>query len=223
MQFHIKISNLKTVDELEGSWTNEDYIALLKVYGYAEAEQVNPNELREYLFMAIADYEPNEAAALLLEYKLSEELEEGQIHNISHEMEREKVAENYSDITLHKALFEVNQLLYKAFNGTFPPTKATVIIFEMKDADNTEITNEMVIQGLSKGLAENNLIHRLFDEQLAGKVAFPEADGIVWDIQSKGSAQYVLTTSEKWIGRDDFREMEFEAEVTPFEEETEED
>lgn len=223
MHFNIKISNIKTVEELEGSWTNEDLIALLKVYGYAEAEQVKATELREYLFMAIADYEPNEAAALLLEYKLSEELEEGQIHNISHEMEREKVAENYSDIHLHKALFEVNQLLYKAYNGTFPLTKATVINFEIKDADNTEITSELVIQALSKGLAENNLIHRLFDEQLEGKVAFPEADGIVWNLQNKENAQYVLTTSEKWIGRDDFMEMEFEAEITPYEEETEED
>ncbi len=223
MHFNIKISNLKTVEELEGSWTNEDLIALLKVFGYAEAEQVKATELREYLFMAIADYEPHEAAALLLDYRLSEELEEGQIHNISHEMEREKVAENYSDINLHKALFEVNQLLYKAYNGTFPLTKATVILFEMKEAENTELTNEFVVQALSKGLADNNLIHRLFDEQLAGKVAFPEADGIVWDLQSKGNAQYVLTTSEKWIGRDDFSEMEFEADVIPYEEETEED
>ncbi|MBA3985447.1 MAG: hypothetical protein H0X63_02470 [Flavobacteriales bacterium] len=223
MQFNIKISNLKTIDELEGSWTNEDLIALLKVFGYAEAEQVNASELREYLFMAIADYEPNEAAALLLEYRLSEELEEGQIHNISHEMEREKVAENYSDITMHKALFEVNQLLYKAYNGTFPLTKATVITFEMQDSENTEITKDLIIQALSKGLSPSNLIHRLFDEQLEGKIAFPEAEGIVWELQEKGNSQYVLTTSEKWIGKEDFMEMVFDAEVLPFEEETEED
>ena len=52
--------------------------------------------------MAIADFEPTDAAAIVLDYKLSEVLAEGQIHNLSHEMLREKVSENYSDIFIHK-------------------------------------------------------------------------------------------------------------------------
>jgi hypothetical protein len=39
--------------------------------------------LPELLEMAISDYEPNEAAEIVLAYKLGEELNEGQIEQIS--------------------------------------------------------------------------------------------------------------------------------------------
>ncbi|NCT18996.1 MAG: hypothetical protein COZ75_12190 [Flavobacteriaceae bacterium CG_4_8_14_3_um_filter_34_10] len=223
MQYIVKINSLKTVEELENAWKTSDYIQLLKLFGYAEADQVNEKELKDYLYMAIADYETNEAAAIVLEYKLSEALVEGQIDNLSHEMTREKVAENYSDIFLHQALFNTNQLLYKAYNGKFPLTKATIITFELQGEEAIEITKDIVLQALSAGLSDSNLLHRLFEEQLEGKVAFPEADGIIWNLQSKGNATYQITTSEKWIKKDDFKEMQFEATVTPFEEEVDED
>lgn len=221
MQYTVKINNVKTVDELEDSWNNSDFTELLKKFDYAEAENLKQNELRDYLFMAISDFEPTEAAQLTLEYKLSEELTEGQIDNLSHEMLREKVSENYSDINLHKTLFAVNQLLYKAYNGKFPATKATVVDLELKGEDETEMTKEIVLMALRTGLPESNLINRLFKEQLEGETAFPEAEGILWDLQSKGNSQYVLTTSEKWLKKDEFENMEFESTVTPFVEKTE--
>jgi hypothetical protein len=45
---------------------------------------------------------------------------------------------------------------------------------------------------------------------------FPEAEGIIWDLQNKGTAQYLVTTSEKWINSKDFSNMEFECNVIPF-------
>ncbi|PKP26564.1 MAG: hypothetical protein CVU03_03235 [Bacteroidetes bacterium HGW-Bacteroidetes-2] len=223
MQYTIKINSLKAVDELENAWKDSDYTILLKLFGYAEAEQINKNEIKDYLYMAIADYEPNEAAALVLEYKLSEELVEGQIDNLSHEMTREKVSENYSDIFLHQALFNVNQLLYKAYNGKFPLTKATIINFEIQGDEATEISKEIAVQALSAGLSSSNLLHRLLEDQLQGKTAFPEAEGIIWNLQSKGNGTYVITTSEKWIKKEDFKEMQFEASVTSYEEEVDVD
>jgi hypothetical protein len=47
--------------------------------------------------MAISDYEPHEAAAIVLDYKL-EELNEGQIEQISHNMLIDKVCEEYPEI-----------------------------------------------------------------------------------------------------------------------------
>lgn len=221
MQYTVIINSVKTVDELEDSWNNTDFTELLKKFDYVEAENLKQDELRDYLFMAISDFEPTEAARLALEYKLSEELTEGQIDNLSHEMLREKVSENYSDINLHKTLFAVNQLLYKAFNGKFPATKATVVDLELKGEDETEMTKEIVLMALRRGLSESNLMNRLFKEQLDGDAAFPEAEGILWNLQKKGNSQYVLTTSEKWLKKDEFENMEFESIVTPFVEKTE--
>jgi len=108
MKYRVKINSVKTIEELDGAWTNADFIELLKRFDYEDAGKINQNELKDYLFMAIADFEPTDAAAIVLDYKLSDVLNEGQIVNLSHEMLREKVSENYSDIYIHKLLFNVN-------------------------------------------------------------------------------------------------------------------
>lgn len=225
MKYFVKINFFKTVDEFEGTWTNADYIELLKKFGFAAAEKEPVNALKEMLFMAITDFEPKEAAAIMLDYKLSDVLTPGQIYNLSLEMTREKVSEKYADIYIHKTLFNINELLYKAYNGKFPAAKATVVEFEMKPehTEETEITGELVLKAFSAGLSDSNLINRLFKEQLEGLSAFPEAEGIVWDMLDKGNNQYIMTTSERWIGDEDFESREFEGLATPFIQNTEEE
>src|SRR5690606_31956433 len=114
MKYLVKINDVKSTDELDGAWTNDDFKELLARFEYPDAEQLKSSELKEYLFMAISDFEPSEAAAIMLDYKLSDILTEGQIDNLSHEMLRAKVFENYSEIDLHQDFFNINQLLYKA-------------------------------------------------------------------------------------------------------------
>lgn len=184
MKYLVKINNVKSIEELEGAWSNIDFEELLTRFEYPDAEQLKPTELKEYLFMAISDFEPNEAAAILLDYKLSDVLADGQIDNISHEMLRVKVCENYTEIDLHQDLFNINQLLYKAYNGKFPLAKATVVLFEItgKNYDAEEVTKETALKAISYGLSENNLLNRLLRDQLEGRTSFPEAEGIVWDL-----------------------------------------
>jgi hypothetical protein len=174
MKYKVKINSVKTVDELEGAWSTKDFIALLEKFGYTDATKLNQNELRDYLFMAITDFDPVEAAAILIDYKLSEVLTEGQTDHLSQEMFRVKVAENHSDIYIHKILFNINQLLYKAYNGKFPYTRANVIEFEMRPEhdEETELTKETVLKALSISLSESSLLNRLLKDQTEGKVAF---------------------------------------------------
>jgi len=218
MKYAVKINSIRTVEELEGSWNNADLTALLSKFDYTEADKLKPDELKEYLSMAITDFEPEESAAIVLEYRLSDVLTEGQIHNISHEMTREKVSENYSDIAIHKILFDVNQLLYKAYNGKFPLAKANVIDFEMKaeNEEEPEVTKALILQAFENGFTDRNLIKRLFKDQLEGIAPFPESEGILWELKIKGNGQYMITTSEKWINNEDFKNMEFESDVSPF-------
>jgi hypothetical protein len=219
MKYLVKIQKVISVDELEGAWTDDDFKELLVRFEFSDAGQLKTSELREYLFMAISDYEPNEAAVILLDYKLSDALAEGQIDNLSHEMLRVKVSENYTDIRLHHELFNINQLLYKAYNGKFPQAKANIVQFEIKGEHNAqvEITKEIVLKALSQGLSENNLMNRLLGDQLEGRSPFPEAEGIVWDMENKGNDMYSITISEKWLSKNDFTHMEYECTVRPFE------
>jgi len=219
MKYFLTINDVKTTDELDRAWNNDDYKELLARFEYPDAEQLKPSELKEYLFLAISDFEPNEAAAILLDYKLSDVLAKGQIENLSHEMLRVKVFENYSDIDLHHDLFNINQLLYQAYNGKFPKGEVNIVQFEIKGEANApeEITKETALKALSCGLSENNLLNRLLGDQLEGRTAFPEAEGIVWDLQNKGRHVYSMTISEKWLTKNDFTKQEYECTVQPFE------
>lgn len=215
MKYHIIINSVKTVDELKNAWTNDDYNVLLEKFGLEGSNESSTSELLELLFMAISDFEPEEAAAIILDYKLSEQLNENQIEQISHEMLLDKISEEYADISLHHQLFNINQLLHKAFNGTFPNAKATVVEFEI--TPNKDITKEVVLKAFDKTLANNNVIKRLFSNHLAGKEAFDEAESIVWDLTSVGENSYTLTTSEYWMSRDEFKDAEFDATIVEFE------
>lgn len=111
MKFHIKVNSAKTIEEIENYWSNEDYSKLLELFSFPDANTIKPENLREMLFMAITDFEPNEVATTVLTYKLSESLNEGQIAQISHDMLLDKVCEEYPEIELHCDLFSINQLL----------------------------------------------------------------------------------------------------------------
>ena len=120
MKYKISIEKVSNVDEIREYWTKEDYIQLLKKFDFPDAEDSDPENLRELLFMAISDFEPSEAALLVLDYQLGEQLSEGQIEQISNDMLIDTVCEEYPEMELQAPLFHVNQLLFKAFNGKFP-------------------------------------------------------------------------------------------------------
>ncbi|WP_178984550.1 hypothetical protein [Winogradskyella helgolandensis] len=215
MKYHIIINSVKTVDELKDAWTNEDYIVLLEKFGLEDVSESSTSELIELLFMGISDFEPEEAAAILLDYKLSDQLNENQIEQISHEMLLDKISEEYADISLHHQLFNINQLLHKAYNGTFPNAKATVVEFEI--TPNKDITKEVVLKAFDKTLANNSVIKRLFSNHLAGKEEFNEAESIVWKLTKTDDNSYKLITSEYWMSRDEFNDAEFDVTVIEFE------
>lgn len=217
MTYNMIINSVKTVEEFKDAWTNADYVELLDRFGFPDAKDSKPEELKDLLFMAISDFEGPEAAAILLDYKFSEHLNEGQIDQMSHDMLLDKISEEYSDISLHHELFNINQLLFKAYNGTFPSAKATIIEFEI--TPNKDVTKEVLLKVLDHTLANNNVIKRLFSDQLAGKEAFDEAEDIVWQLKATGDNSYIMTTSEYWISRDEFKDAEFDATIVLFEEE----
>lgn len=209
MNFTIKLKKIKTIDKIDGYWTSEDYVNLLELFEFDDAKSIAENELLEMLYMAITDMEPEEAAAVLLTYKFEDILNEGQIENLSHEMLDDKVAEEYPNIALHYPLFNINQLLYKAFNGKFPRTLASVIDLEIVFKGKIEVTKEVVVRTISDLLSENSLLKRLFDEQLDASHELKDAEHIIWELKSAGENNYQIITSDYWINRDDFELEEF--------------
>lgn len=223
MNYKIELKRVDTVDEVEGYWKSDDYVQLLEKFNFPDAATIMKENLEEMLAMAISDFEPNEAAEIVLTYKLADELSEGQIQQISHNMLIDKVCEEYPEIHLHARLYHVNQLLYKAFNGKFPSAKASVVHFSITpDKDDLEkvLTKENVLKLLNNGLSDRNLIKRLFDDQMTQNIPFPTAEGIVWELNTVDNLNYSLVTSENWINKEDFISSEFESVLEEIEQES---
>jgi len=148
--------------------------------------------------MAITDFEPNESAQILLTYKLSKELNEGQIQSLSNEMINDRVAEEYPEPALHFALFNINQLLYRAYNGVFPNTEASIIDMEIIPVteSDVEIDKEILIKALGAGLKDNNLIKRLFEGQISGDELFSDAAKTIWKMEKIKENNNQLITSK---------------------------
>ncbi|BDU23662.1 hypothetical protein [Flavobacterium sp. GSB-24] len=213
MNYQVVINNIDTVNEVEGYWSDEDLIALLEKFNYPDGATADKSSLPELLEMAISDYEPNEAAQIVLEYKLGDQLSEGQIEQISNNMLIDKVCEEYPEIHMQGTLFHVNQLLFKAYNGKFPNAKASVVHFSMTptDGEAQKLTPENVLKLLNNGLSDRNLIKRLFENQISQNIPFPEAESIIWELTTEDNINYDLVTSENWINKDDIEESEFES------------
>ena len=210
------IKEVQTVDEIKEFWTNEDYVQLLEKFDYPNADDTGSESLRELLFMAITDFEPSEAAGIVLKYKLGEKLTDGQIDQISNDMLQDKVCEEYPEMELQAPLFHINQLLFKAYNGKFPSSSATIIKCLITSQDETEMSldKEMILRILNDGLSDRNIVKRLFEEQLKGNLEFPEAENIIWDLQNTEKDKYRIITSGNLIKKDEIISSEWEGELT---------
>lgn len=219
MKIGVKIDDFKTVNELDFYWELQDYKNLLKEFDYPDADKLKDAEVMDFLKLAISDYEPADAAEIVLTYKMSDKLNEGQIQNIAHDMLNEKVAEQYAEPAFHFDLFNINQFLRKAYNGKFPDTEASVITATFDGVDlDSEMTKEILIKSLCGGLTDGNLIHRLFEAQVKGEIAFTDAEKVIWNYKKTGDKTMEIVTSKKWIEKEDFGNIDYEVEIVFFEE-----
>ena len=221
LKFTIKIKTFEVLESIPVAWSEADYRELLELFNFPDAQSVKSTELREMCLMSITDFEPAEAAAILLKYRLGESLNAGQIQQLSHDMQHDKISEEYPDIPLHYQLYNVNQLLRAAYNGTFPNTKAVMVEFDLlpgEGAQDVTIDKEIVLKALAGGLPDNALIKRLYSEHLAGNESFDDAEGILWEMQVATTAEnhsIQVFSSEYWL--DDLSgATEFETEVFEF-------
>jgi len=216
MKYHIKINSIKIVDEIKEYWTNKDYVQLLEKFNYPDAEDSNTENLRELLFMAISDFDPGEAAIIVLDYKLSNHLTAGQIEQISNDMLIDTVCEEYPEMELQSTLFHINQLLFKAYNGKFPSASATIIdcsITPLEKNTDTKLTKEMVLRLFNNGLSDRNIIKRLFEEQMNQRADFPEAENIIWDLKTSDNINFKMTTAENLLKKEEVAFTEFDGSV----------
>ena len=223
MKYQFKIEPIKfsTIHELPNAWSESDYKSILEKMDFDGISEIAPEELKEMCLMALTDNEPEDAGKIVLEYVFKERLTKGQIDNLSNEMLDEKHWEEYADLSMHEDFFNAAQLLFEAFNGKFPHPEA--VRFQVRITAKTPFelsvfesnTEASLIRLLVKGMPDNTLINRLFDEQLVGN-SFEEAKDIIWQLkkesQGEGSILFDVISSEYWFK--DFKYVDsYEAEI----------
>ncbi len=215
MNYKVKIQDVDVIDEIPNTWSRSEIIDLLELYEMGTAVEGSAEELRELLYLAITEFQPQEAAAMLLKFKLGDDFSDGQIEQISNDMLKENVAEHYSDISYHSRFFDINNLLYKAFNGKFPHAKATVIIATIETAtDEPEpLDAALFLRCIAPLIDGHALFKRLFENQISGEEPFDDASNIAWYLEETGKNTYKMTTSDYWIANADFVTMEMDVVV----------
>ncbi|MGI4863533.1 MAG: hypothetical protein ACRYFZ_06385 [Janthinobacterium lividum] len=210
--FTVERLSFQHLAALPDAWQNADYLALLTKLDYDSPEAIAPAELKEMTQLALTDLEPAEAAEVVLGYLFSEQLKEGQIDQLAHQMQTEKLWEENPNFALHKGFFNGTQLLYDAYNGKFPHPQAVEFKVKITAADPADLAAldqepaAALLRLLGPGLSDRALLHRLFGDQLAGG-AFPEATDILWQLtpsdKTATSVVYDLISSDYWL--EDFK------------------
>jgi hypothetical protein len=210
--FTVERLTFSTLTELPNTWQNSDYKALLVKMNYDNPDAISEAELKEMCLMSFTDLEPREAAAIVLGYLYPEELNDGQIANLAHQMLTEKLWEENPELPLHKGYYQATQLLHDAFNGTFPATKA--VEFQVKctaqNPDDLAVFADEpaapLLRLLAPGLSDKALINRLFSSQLEGD-KFEEAASILWQLRTTektaDSITFDVVSSAYWL--EDFK------------------
>lgn len=204
MKFTIQLNSIETIDQIAGYWSKDDYRNLLELFDFGDSKNLPDAELWEMLKMAVSDFEPEDAAEVVLTYKLGNLLKDGQIKNISNEMLEDKIAEEYSDISFHYPLFNINQLLYKLYNGKFPKSLASKIHISLSFEGQVTVNKEIVLRTISDLLSEKSVLKGLFNEQLDSENELKDAKSIIWELMPLENNTFQVISSDYWFNNEDF-------------------
>lgn len=223
-KFDVKLTTYEQVSSIAGGWNADSFRKLLQEMDCGSEDATTDAELRELVVMCLQDMEIADAAKLVLKAQLDGALTGGQIQNLSEEIADEKHWEHYADQSLHERFFHVGSLMYEAFEREMDQPDAVRLIVEAsalnqeaKDILKQPLHESFVVRLLAAGMNDNAVLHRLFDEQIAGQL-FPEAEFIIWIINplpANGEATKIeLFSSCHWLDTLQ-RVEEFQSEAAP--------
>ncbi len=208
-KYDVKVVRFEVLKELEGVWLPSDFLALLELMEFGDTADIGAEELREMCLMSLQDLEPRDAATVVLQYRLGDRLRKGEISNMSGEMLDEKLWEEDSDMTLHEHLFNVGSLLAAAFPARFPEPDAVRVSLQITAANpaarevlSHPLDEAFLVRLLADGMDDSAVLPRLFEEQLKS-ASFPEAESIVWTLQTEAiddnAVQTDVISSGYWL------------------------
>jgi hypothetical protein len=206
--YTVQVLEFETIDTLPNAWSNKNYLEVLAALEFGDTATLQPSELKEMAMLALIDNEPNESAKILLDYIFQDRLNEGQKDNLSYEMQEENMWEEYAEISMHEAFFNIGQLLYQAYNGKFPHPEAAQFQLKISAKKKTDLevfstqAETSIIRIITQGMPPNTLLNRLYKNELQGEY-FEEAQNIIWQLKEiateENSITFEVISSTYWF------------------------
>ena len=209
-KYKVQVLEINDIHEMPNGWTNEKYLELLKFLDADNPEAIPQDELRDMAAMALIDFEPEEAAEKVLEFRFGEEFNAGQRENIAVDARRILLWERYPDVKFHQEMFNVGYILNLAFPMKFRQPGVAQIKLEVKalNHDSAEALkhpdNAFIARMLANGMDDHNTIYRLYKDNVEGE-QFSDADDIIWRFDSTNYDEkeqtntLVVYTSWNWV------------------------
>lgn len=88
-----------------------------------------------------------------------------------------------------------------------------MIKFSISDNELESLSKSDILKAFNNSLNDSNLIRRLFDEPMTTEAEFTDAESIIWELNTSDNSNFELITSEYWIDRESFLDIEFEGEI----------
>lgn len=180
----------ESIRQLPGDWTTEDFRNLLNLTEYGDTSGLSDTDLKDMAFMSVADLDKPEAAQLLMEYVFPKDaLSPGQIQNSCHEMDTERLWEEYPEPKHHRNFFRVGSLLYAAYNGGHPKpdgreVKVRITAAEKEGAELLiNPLPALLLRLLAPAMNPHALLHRLYEDELK-EGDFKAAANLLYGIES---------------------------------------
>ncbi|MGB5646237.1 MAG: hypothetical protein WBM55_03875 [Muriicola sp.] len=209
-KYTIQLLELKEIHEIPQVWTEDELRKLLQFVEYDDVQEIPVNELKDMACLALTDFEVEEAAVKVLEFRIGDRLNKGQRQNLAIELQDDKIWEEYSDLSLHEELFHVSCMLYWAFPKNFKEPDIARLKLSIKSLtpesgkNIANLTAAFITRVLNDGMDKHNLLNRLFDESLEANT-FVEAEDIIWQFKTEGTQDnakeqtVVIYTSWNWV------------------------
>ena len=227
-KYNVQVLEMEDIHEMPEGWTNEKFLELLKFLEADNAEDIPKDELRDMAAMALMDFEPEEAAEKVLEFRFGDKFNAGQRENIAVDARRIALWERYPDVAYHQEMFNLGYILNLAFPMKFRQPGVARIKLEIKalNHDSFEVLktpdSTFIARMLAKAMDEHNTIYRLYQDNVDGE-EFDDAEDIIWRFEAtefdekEQTAKLVIYTSWNWVeelkGVEEFESAAYKDEV----------
>jgi hypothetical protein len=209
-KYSVQVLDLKEVHELPEGWTPDNFRGLLTHVEYDDVGGIPLDELKDMAQLALSDFEVEEAAVKVLEFRMGDQLSKGQRQNLAEELKEDRIWEEYSDISIHEELFNIVYLLYESFPKEFSTpdiAKLKIKVASVNQESQSNLVNpsaSFLARVLNDGMDGRNIMYRLFGDRIEAN-SFPEAEHILWKYEAAGfsaadnSNTFTIYTSWNWI------------------------